>query len=134
MLTSNIYYEGELLVGCFTGVIQPQSVFDGMFYQVDSRNIGEVKEGYCQMLYDVDVTAVEANECDVHRFAELNKGIGFHRGIHKTAIVFRDMKLIRLASLYKELAAEYGILVELFPTAEAAFAWLGFDNPDVKIR
>lgn len=130
MLTSEIYYDGRLLVGRFAGVIQPQSVFDGIFYQIDCHIVGEVKDNFAQLLYDDAIESVEANECDVHRIIDLNKGMGLHRGRHTTALVFQDRKLQRLAALYKELAKELDLKVELFDSLEQGFDWLGFDNPD----
>lgn len=133
MLTSKIYFDGKLLIGKFNGIIKPQAVFDGIFYQIDCHIVGEVKDNFGQLLYDEEIEAVEADESDVHRIIELNKGMGFHRGKHTTALVFHNKKLIRLASLYKELARDLELEVELFQRLPEAFEWLGFDNPEPEI-
>ncbi len=133
MLTSTIYYEGKLIVGRFEKLIQPQTVFDGIFYQVDCHNVGEVKDNFSQLFYDIDIESVEANECDVHKIAELDKGIGFHLEKRKTALVFNNEKMIRLGTLYKELAKESNLVVELFTELDEAFAWLGYENPEPEL-
>ncbi len=130
MLTSTIYYDGKLIVGRFEKIIQPQTVFDGIFYQVDCHNVGEVKDNFSQLFYDIDIESVEANECDVHRIAEFDKGIGFHLEKRKTALVFNHDKMIRLGTLYKELAKESDLEVELFTDLQSAFVWLDYINPD----
>lgn len=130
MLTSTIYYEGKLIVGRFEEIIQAQSVFDGIFYQVDCHNVGEVKDNFSQLLFDINIEKVEANECDVHRFAEFDQGIGSHLEKRKTALVFKDEKMVRLATLYKALSKESELEVELFTDLKTAFDWLGYENPE----
>jgi len=130
MLTSTIYYEGELIVGRFEEVIQAQSVFDGIFYQVDCHNVGEVKDNFCQLFYDINIDKVEANECDVHRIAEFDQGIASHLERRKTALVFKNEKMLRLGKLYKELTKESKLEVELFTGLKTAFDWLGYENPE----
>ncbi len=41
-----------------SGVVEPQSFINGKFWQIDSRNVGEVKQGFCQLDYDGDVESV----------------------------------------------------------------------------
>ena len=130
MLTSTIYYEGELIVGRFEEIIQAQSVFDGIFYQVDCHNVGEVKDSFCQLFFDINIEKVEANECDVHRITEFDQGIASHLERRKTALVFRNEKMARLGNLYKELTKESKLEVELFTDLKIAFDWLGYDNPE----
>jgi hypothetical protein len=33
-------------------------LINGIFWQIDSRNVGEVKEGFSQLYYDADVLAL----------------------------------------------------------------------------
>jgi hypothetical protein len=49
---SRVYNDGTLIVGKMSGVIEPQSFINGVFWQIDSRNVGEVKEGFVQLYYD----------------------------------------------------------------------------------
>ena len=42
MFDSKIYNDGHLIVGKMSGVIEPQSFINGIFWQIDSRNVGEV--------------------------------------------------------------------------------------------
>ena len=46
MFKSNVYNDDNLIVGKMTGVIESQSFINGIFWQIDSRNVGEVKEGF----------------------------------------------------------------------------------------
>jgi len=130
MLTSTIYYEGKLIVGRFEEIIQAQSVFDGIFYQVDCHNVGEVKDNFSQLFFDINIEKVEANECDVHRITEFDQGIASHLERRKTAIVFKNEKMVRLGKLYKELTKKSKLEVELFSDLKIAFDWLGYDNPE----
>lgn len=130
MLSSEIYHDGKLLVGRFSGDIIPQSVFDGIFYQIDCHIVGEVKDNFAQLLYDADITSVNADESDVERIIELNRGMGLHRGKHTTALVFRHPRLRYLAGLYKEKAHQLELEVELFDSLQQGFDWLGYANPD----
>ena len=43
MFDSTVYNEGTLIVGKMSGVIEPQSFINGIFWQIDSRNIGQFR-------------------------------------------------------------------------------------------
>ena len=123
MFDSNVYNEGMLIVGKMSGVVEPQSFINGIFWQIDSRNVGEVKEGFSQLYYDKDVTSVEVSEQDIRRIAEINTGIGMNVGMFRTALVLSDPDMIRLAK-------DHGFEVEIFSSLEQGFDWLGYDNPE----
>lgn len=130
MFTSNVYEEGMLIVGKMSGVIEPQSFINGIFWQIDSRNVGEVKPGFSQLYYDDAVEEISVTTDDIHRIAEINTGIGMNAGGFRTALVLQHPEIIRLARLHQKLAAEHGLEVELFDSLDAGFQWLDFINPD----
>ena len=76
MFDSTVYNEGALIVGKMSGVIESQSFINGIFWQIDSSNVGEVKEGFSQLYYDGNVESVTVTEDDIRRIAEINTGIG----------------------------------------------------------
>ncbi len=132
MFDSKIYNDGTLIVGKMSGVIEPQSFINGIFWQIDSRNVGEVKEGFSQLYYDDDVQSVEVTEEDIKRIAEFNTGIGANVGRFRTALVLRHPEIIRLAKIHQLLAKNHGHEVEIFDCLEDGFAWLASANPDPK--
>ena len=135
MFDSKIYNDGALIVGKMSGVIEPQSFINGIFWQIDCSNVGEVKKGFSQLYYDEDVERVEVTEKDITRIAEINTGIGVNVGRFRTSLVLRHPEIIRLAQFHQTLAQKMGYDVEIFDTLEEGFAWLSFENPDpVNIR
>ncbi len=130
MFDSKIYYDGALIVGKVSGVVEPQSFINGIFWQVDSRNLGEVKAGFSLLYYDCDIESIEVSDEDIKTMAEINAGIGANTGKFRTALVISNPEVIRLAKLHQSLARKSGYEVELFNTLSEGFAWLGFDNPD----
>ena len=130
MFVSNVYNEGSLIVGQMSGLIEPQSFINGIFWQIDSRNVGEVQEGFSQLYYDTGVEQVAVNEDDIRRIAEINLGIGMHAGSFRTALVLSDPEIIRLARIHQGLTKEHGFEVEIFNNLESGFKWLGCENPD----
>ncbi|MBE9561000.1 MAG: hypothetical protein IMF15_09435 [Proteobacteria bacterium] len=130
MFDSTVYNEGSLIVGKMSGVLEPQSFINGIFWQIDSRNVGEVKEGFSQLYYDTDVVSVDVTEDDIRRIAEINTGIGINTGSFRTALVLSNEEVIRLAKIHQALTREHGFEVEIFNTLEEGFAWLACDNPE----
>lgn len=130
MFVSKIYNDGSLIVGKMSGVVEPQSFINGIFWQIDSRNVGEVKEGFSQLYYDDDVESVTVTDNDIRRIAEINTGIGVTVGQFRTALVLKHPEIIRLAKLHQSLAMEHGFQVEIFKNLEDGFAWLACKNPE----
>ena len=130
MFESKIYNEGSLIVGRMSGVVEPQSFINGIFWQIDSRNVGEVKEGFCQLYYDEDVDSVTVTESDIQRIVEINTGMGVTVGKFRTALVLNHPEIIRLAKVHQALATAYNFEVEIFDSLEAGFAWLACQNPE----
>lgn len=130
MFDSKIYNEGTLIVGKMSGVVEPQSFINGIFWQIDSRNVGEVKEGFSQLYYDDSVQSVVVTEDDIKRIAEINTGIGVNVGRFRTALVLNHPEIIHLAKLHRMLAMDHGFEVEIFDNLEDGFAWLACKNPD----
>jgi hypothetical protein len=130
MFDSTVYNDGTLIVGKMSEIVEPQSFINGIFWQIDSRNVGEVKEGFSQLYYDDNVQSVRVTEKDIKRIAEINTGIGVNVGSFRTALVLRHREIIRLAKLHRALAQAHGYEVELFDTLEQGFTWLGYENPD----
>jgi len=130
MFDSKVYNDGTLIVGKMSGDIESQSFINGIFWQIDSRNVGEVKDGFSQLYYDDDVHSVAVTEADIRRIAEINTGIGVNVGKFRTALVLKHPEVIRLAKIHQALAREYGYEVELFDTLEQGFAWLDCENPE----
>ena len=130
MFDTKVYNDGMLIVGKMSGVIEPQSFINGIFWQIDSRNVGEVKDGFSQLYYDDDVKKVEVTEADIRRIAEFNSGIGANVGKFRTALVLKHPEVIRLAKIHQALAKEHGYEVEIFSELEDGFNWLACDNPE----
>ena len=130
MFDSKVYNEGTLIVGKMSGDIESQSFINGIFWQIDSRNVGEVKEGFSQLYYDDDVQSVAVTEADIRRIAEINTGMGVNVGKFRTALVLKHPEVIRLAKIHQALAREHGFEVEIFSSLEDGFFWLGCANPE----
>jgi len=130
MFETRIYNNGSLIVGKMSGVVEPQSFINGIFWQIDSRNVGEVKEGFCQLYYDVDIEEIKVRDDDIQKIAEINTGIGMTVGKFRTALVLKHPEVIRLAKLHQLLARQHGFEVELFSSLDEGFAWLSCENPD----
>jgi len=125
MFDSAVYNEGSLIVGKMSGVVEPQSFINGIFWQIDSRNVGEVKAGFSQLYYD----KVVVTEDDIRNIAEIKIGIGVNAVAFRTALVLKHPEVIRLARIHQALARSQGFDVEIFDSLEEGFAWLGCDNP-----
>jgi hypothetical protein len=121
-----------LIVGKLSGVVEPQSFINGIFWQIDSRNVGEVKEAFCQLYYD-DVESVTVTEDDIQKIVEINTGIGATISTFRTAPVLKKPEVIRFAKLHHSLAQKHGFEVALFTTLEDGFAWLDCENPEPEI-
>lgn len=129
MFEANLYNDGSLIVGRISGIVEPQSFINGIFWQIDSHNVGEVKDGFSQLYYDTDIEEIKISEEDVRRIAEINSGIGINIGHFRTALVISHPEMLRLAKLHQQLAHELGHEVELFETLDEGFTWLGCVNP-----
>ena len=116
-----------------SGDIEPQSFINGIFWQIDSRNVGEVKDGFSQLYYDDDVQSVTVTEDDIRRIAEINTGIGMNVGSFRTALVLHHPEVIRLAKVHQALAKQHGFEVEIFDTLKEGFDWLACENPEPDI-
>ncbi len=130
MFDSDVYNDGSLIVGKMSGDVELQSFINGIFWQIDSRNVGEVKRDFNQLYYDDGVDSVAVTEEDVRRIAEINTGIGSNMGAFRTALVLSHPEIIRLARIHQALAKEHGYEVEIFSTLKQGFHWLGCENPD----
>ncbi len=125
MFDSAVYNEGSLIVGKMSGVVEPQSFINGIFWQIDSRNVGEVKAGFSQLYYD----KVVVTEDDIRNIAEIKIGIGVNAAAFRTALVLKHPEVIRLARIHQALARSQGFDVEIFDSLEEGFVLLGCDNP-----
>ena len=129
MFESKVYNDGTLIVGKMSGVVEPQSFINGIFWQIDSRNVGEVKEGFSQLYYDLDVDKVLVTEDDIKKIAEINTGIGVNVGRFRTALVLSHPEIIKLARLHQSIARSHGLEVEIFDVLDDGFDWLAVKNP-----
>mgnify|MGYP000017625716 FL=1 len=129
MFESKVYNDGTLIVGKMSGVVEPQSFINGIFWQIDSHNVGEVKEGFSQLYYDLDVDKVLVTEDDIKKIAEINTGLGVNVGRFRTALVLSHPEIIKLARLHQSLARSHGVEVEIFDALDAGFDWLAVKNP-----
>ncbi len=129
MFDSTVYNEGTLIVGKMSGLVEPQSFINGIFWQIDSRNVGEVKAGFSQLYYDDEVSGVTVTEQDIRKIAEFKTGIGANVAAFRTALVLKHPEVLRLAKIHQALARSQGFEVEIFHRLEEGFAWLGCENP-----
>ena len=130
MFESKVYNDGTLIVGKMSGVVEPQSFINGIFWQIDSRNVGEVKEGFSQLYYDLDVDKVLVTEDDIKKIAEINTSLGVNVGKFRTALVLSHPEIIKLARLHQKIARSHGLEVEIFDELDEGFGWLAVKNPD----
>ena len=130
MFESKVYNDGTLIVGKMSGVVEPQSFINGIFWQIDSRNVGEVKEGFSQLYYDLDVDKVLVTEDDIKKIADINTGLGVNVGKFRTALVLSHPEIIKLARLHQSIARSHGLEVEIFDVLDEGFDWLAVKNPD----
>ena len=130
MIESKTYNDGCLIVGKVSGDIESQSIINEIFWQIDSINVGEVKDGFSQLFYESNVQAVSISEDDIARFEEINTGMGINVDRFRTALVLRHPEIIRLARIHQLQAKKRGFEVEIFNSLEDGFAWLGQHNPE----
>ena len=130
MFVSRVYNDGTLIVGKISGVVEPQSFINGIFWQIDSRNVGEVKEGFSQLYYDLDIEKVLVTAGDIKKIADINTGLGINVGRFRTALVLSNPELIELAKMHQSIARSHGLEVEIFDELEQGFEWLAVENPD----
>lgn len=129
MFDSAVYNDGTLIVGKMSGIVEPQSFINGIFWQIDSRNVGEVKAGFSQLYYDEDVISVAVTEDDIHKIVEIKSGIGVNVDAFRTALVLKHPEVLRLAIIHQALAKDQGFEVGIFKSLEEGFSWLGCENP-----
>ena len=130
MVERAIYDKGRLVITTVSGKVKSQELIDHVFWLIDSHNIGEVQTGYDQVVFAADVESVNMDKDDIQRITEIGTGLGQSRGKFRTAIIAADPVGLKLANFYKSLAKNADREVEICPDFEAAFAWLGCDNPD----
>ena len=130
MIERNIYNKGQLIVTKISGNVKSQEIIDHVFWLIDSHNIGELQSGYDQLVYAADLDSMTIKEEDIHRIMQISTGLGQGRGKFRTAIIAIEPYSLKLAHVYKSLATGADLEVELCENFEAAFAWLGCENPD----
>jgi hypothetical protein len=130
MLERKVYEAGQLIVGRISGVVKAQTFINSTFWQIDSKNIGELKKDYSQLYYDTEIKRVELSAKDVIKMAEINSGIAVNLERYRTALVIRDKRLIELAKMHQEISQKLNYQVKVFNNVVQGFAWLGYKNPD----
>ncbi|MGB5584399.1 MAG: hypothetical protein WBO93_12490, partial [Gammaproteobacteria bacterium] len=113
MIERNIYNKGQLIVTKVSAYVHSQEMIDHLFWLIDSHTIGEVQSGYDQVVYAEDIESLTMKEEDVHRIMQISTGLGQARGKFRTAIVAIEPYNIKLAHLYKSLARDADLEVEL---------------------
>jgi len=132
MIERDIYNKGQLIVTRISGNVSSQEIIDHVFWLIDSHNIGEVQSDYDQVVYATGLDSMTIKEEDIHRIMEISTGLGQGRGKFRTAIIAIEPYNIKLAHMYKTLASDAELEVELCENFEAAFAWLDCENPAPK--
>ena len=130
MLEREVYNKGQLVITRVSGEVKSQELIDHVFWLIDSHNIGEVQSGYDQVVYALDIDAVNVQEEDVQRLTEISTGLGQSRGKFRTAIVAIEPTGLKLANFYKSLVKSAELEVEICNSYDEAFTWLGCENPD----
>jgi hypothetical protein len=130
MIEHRIFNKGELVVTRASGVVKRQELIDHVFWLIDSHNIGEIKNGFSQLIYVENIISMTLKEADILQISEISNNMGRVRGRFRTAVVASAPYDMRLAQLHKQLAPQADIEVEVFSGFDEAFCWLGFDNPD----
>jgi hypothetical protein len=130
MIDHRIFNKGLLVITRAQGVVKRQELIDHVFWLIDSHNIGEIRDGFSQLIYVENIVSMELKEADILHISDISNNMGRVRGRFRTAVVARPPYDMRLAHLHKQLAPQADIEVEVFSGFEEAFRWLGFDNPD----
>jgi phenylalanine-4-hydroxylase len=130
MIDHRIFIKGALVITRASGVVKRQELVDHVFWLIDSHNIGEIKPGFSQLIYVENIVSMTLKEADILQISEISNNMGRARGWFRTAVVANAPYDMKLAHLHKLLAPQADIEVEVFTKFEAAFRWLGFENPD----
>lgn len=130
MIDHRVFDKGALVVTRASGVVKRQALVDHVFWLIDSHNIGEIKDGFRQLIYVDDIDSMELKEEDILKISEISNNMGRSRGRFRTAVVARAPYDMKLAQLHKTLAPQADIEVEVFNDIGEALSWLGCDNPD----
>lgn len=130
MIDHRIFNKGALVVTRASGVVKRQALIDHVFWLIDSHSIGEIKDGFSQLIYVENIVSMELKAEDILHISEISNNMGRTRGRFRTAVVASAPYDLKLAQLHKSLAPKADIEVELFSGFEEAFRWLGCDNPD----
>jgi len=130
MIDHRIFNKGCFVVTRATGVVRRQELIDHVFWLIDSHNVGEIRDGFSQLIYVENIDSMALKEADIIQVSEISNNMGRVRGRFRTAVVASAPYDMKLARLHKQLAPQADIEVEVFGGFEEAFSWLGFDNPD----
>ena len=130
MIEREIYNKGQLVVARVSGNVTGQEIVDHVFWLIDSHTIGEVVSGYAQLIFVEAIDSMNIKEEDIHRVMQIGTGMGQARGKFKTAIIAAEPYDMELASLYKSLAKDAELEVELCQDFAQAFEWLACENPE----
>ena len=128
MIERNIYQDGLLVVTKCSGKITAAELIKSEYWMVDNFG-GVIKPGFSQIFdaLDADTDAITENE--IHRVAQVNLNHGKERGSFSMAILAVKPYPLALAKLHKLLSVAAHIRVEIFSDSEAAYKWLGIQQP-----
>lgn len=112
-----------------SGVVKSQELIDHVFWLIDSHSVGELKDGFSQVIYVDGAESIALTEGDIYKVANISNGMGRNRGRFHTAIIARQPFDKRLAYLHQTLARSADLEVEVCEDFATAFAWLQIENP-----
>lgn len=128
MIERKIYQDGSLVVTKCSGEITTEELIKSEYWMINNFG-GEIKPGFCQIFDALDADADNITENDIHRVAQVNLNHGEERGSFSMAILAVKPYPLALAKLHKLLSVAAHIRVGIFSDSEAAYKWLGVQQP-----
>ena len=129
MIERNIYHDGLLVVTKCSGEVTAEELIKSEYWMVNNFG-GEIKPGFGQIFDALEADTNAITENDIHRVAQINLNHGEERGSFTMAILAVKPYPLALAKLHKLLSVASHIRVEIFSDSEAAYKWLGIQQPD----
>ena len=132
MIERKIYHDGLFVVTRCTGKITAKELIASQYWMVE--NFGtKIKPGFSQ-IFDALLADIDAiTEDDIHRVAQINIHYAKERGSFSMAILAAKPFPLALARLHKLLSPAASIRAETFSEVDAAYQWLGIQQPAAEI-
>ncbi len=129
MIERNIYHDGNLVVANCSGIVTSAELIQHANWMV--KGFGTlIKPGFSHLFNAINAEVGDISEETIHQVAYINISFSKARGKFAVSIVAAQPYPLELASLHKHLSVASNIEVEIFSNTDAAYKWLGFEQPD----